>query len=206
MGLVRALKPEEVAEHSVFDVLMPRPGVSVKVPEHSVGRLMCQYLSYDLEGGMADLSIEKRLPSRNFSKNFENGYDQSRSKQAESCNQDAAWEEQHGDYVNCPAKDVLPEAANEEDEQWSSDENIWLIQGDYRHFMCPTKLRWGCQEEPNESMARGKNGTCSEGKGSEHANSADVKHEVTLAFDLPRGTYATMFLRELMQKRGLQAA
>lgn len=78
----------------------------------------------------------------------------------------------------------------------ASDEADWPLAGDYRSLLCkPTCLRWAV--EPEEDVPRGEQETVA---------AARRLHCVTLAFNLPRGSYATMFFREICFRRGIRCS
>lgn len=172
---VRVLQKEDLTTYTIFDVLIPRLGVSVQLPDNVVGNLMKQYLSYDLDDGIAGLAIEVSVA------------------EAEDANAEAE--------ADGAGADTEPENTNKEWNDENKQDNgrsgadggpggMWVIHGDYRTLLCrPQRLRWSVRQEREQNRAG-------------HAGDSSGLHEVTLVFDLPRGTYATMFLRELMRRRG----
>jgi len=198
---------EEVEATSIFDVLLPRPGRAIMLPGNFVGDLMKQYLRYDLDGNLENLAIdivpretethsEPTKRQKNADPNIEvdvdvNGDDDGELMEDDE-NLDAdGREEVEGGEVQ----------GDEDDDEGDWDCHRWKINGDYRPLLCqPANLRWAVGPDHNQTELhqadhenRRKRRTIEEGL-----------YRVTLSFDLPRGTYATMFLRELCFPRNLR--
>jgi len=207
---VKLLRPEDVASASIFDVVIPRPGRSVALPDNIVGALMKQYLRYDLDCGLEDLCAEVWARPEEGQAAEEGCVDEDLGERGtwESAEGDEEEEEEGQESAMAWEGEDAPEGA---DEPGGGNEVLrgsrattsapasadWAILGDYRSLLCrPSNLRWSVGEQPDEATPRHHPG---------QARPPPVSlHRVTLTFDLQRGTYATMFLRELCFRRDLR--
>eukprot|EP00929_Paragymnodinium_shiwhaense_P110016 TRINITY_DN7669_c0_g3_i2.p1 TRINITY_DN7669_c0_g3~~TRINITY_DN7669_c0_g3_i2.p1 ORF type:complete len:646 (+),score=131.12 TRINITY_DN7669_c0_g3_i2:69-2006(+) len=198
-SIVKHVEAEDLESYSIFDVVLPRAGMKILTPKHVAGKLMTQYLGYDgLE--LSELCMELWAPD-----------DEDWSGAADYKAEDLADSGSETPWASAEAADTLLSGGASE---LAEHGRWWTIAGDYRDLLCrPAKFRWTMEREDVQVNGSRKHAI---EKPSLHANSKasaggsgqlqPLVYSIFLEFDLPRGVYATMMLRELCRKRGQRAA